>query len=296
VLGGLLLAAIIVGFGISEIVILTNGKNYVGNSQDCPIFPNATSFVAEKKIFSQWHWKYGFVDFDGSIQQHCPTIEHDVDVYINGHLLGRSDGKIFTTVTLTYINDCHGKTLYAMRTGDAWEALINGIRIVVSFELMDPTQTDVYAYIEGKSFFDDSFDIKDTSGNIVSHMDRQYFENPWTWRFTRYDTNHAGSDPLVMSIIAGHQSFTDDKDSTDACNSYFYDVGYILIAVLGLIFLVACVILYFVFKETCHGCLSYCFNCCRNCTEKCSHCLNDFKEHRINYRDNYPSTWEFADT
>jgi hypothetical protein len=54
---------ILIGFGISVIVIYTDGNKYSNDS--CPEFPkltissnNSASFILEKDYFYDWHWRY----------------------------------------------------------------------------------------------------------------------------------------------------------------------------------------------------------------------------------------------
>ena len=254
-IGAICFVAILIGFGISEIVILTEGNKYVTYSQECTQFPNITSFTAEKQIFSQWHWTYKFLQFDGGIEQKCPTLQHDTNIYVNGNLVARSDGKILSLVTLTYVKDCHGNTIYVTRTGNAWETMINGNRIWISFQLMTADQDQMLAYVDGTHFFNDDINIKSMDGTIVANLQRKYFEVPRKWQFNIYNQNHPGADPRVLSLIAGRRSFTGSKDDdTDVCNSYFFSVGYTLIAILSVIFIIFCIFIYYYIKNQ---------NCCQ---------------------------------
>ena len=256
-----LVALIILGFGISEIVILINGQKYVSRSTECAQFPNITSFTAEKNLWSQWHWTYSFVEFNGKIEQNCPTTQHDTNVYVDGNLVARSDGKIFSFVTLTYINDCQGDRTFVTRTGDEWEAFINGNRIWVSFLLTDATEDETLAYVSSTSFFDDNIDIKDSNGQVVANMQRQFFEIPWKWKFTIYNSTHPGADHRVLSLIAGRRSFIGKKDTdTDACNNYFYIVGWLLVAILILITLLTGAFIYYSYRD------ADCFKRCKEWT------------------------------
>ena len=242
-LGGcaLFFTLVLFGFGISEIVIYTQGTAYTPNSTDCPLFPNITQVTATKKIWSQWHWTYEFEEFSGQIRQVCPSLQHDTGVYLDGALVSRSDGKIMSLVSLTYINECHGTKVYNMKTGSVWQAIINSNKIWVSFLLSDAEQDQPLAYVESTSFFNDNIDIKNAQGHIVANLKRKFLQIPRKWQMNRYDPYHPGADLRVLSIIAGTRSFSDTdsdgNDKTDVCNQYFYDLAYTLIAFLSVVLL-----------------------------------------------------------
>lgn len=218
------LGVILIGLGFSEYFIYSSGHGYPGGT--CGQFPkDLTSFTATKKIFSQWKWTYEFEEFDGKIEQVCPSSQRDVNVIVGDKLAVRSDGKILSTVSKTYINDCDGKRNMTMRTGGIFDTIINGNKIVVSFELRDNSDK-IVAYVDGRHFFNDNIDVKNVDGFVVANMRRNKFSTSWKWIFTISIPNHPGSDPRVLSMIAGRKSFGDDDEKTDICNQYFTQVAW----------------------------------------------------------------------
>ncbi len=241
---GICIFVVLFGFAMSLVGIYDDSINvYRSSSTTCPNYMkmNLTSFsmnltnfaipsefTATKSLLSQWNWKYEVNDFDGQIKQRCPTTQHDVDVYINGYFAGRSDGKILSTVSEIDINDCHNSRLYTARTGDFFQTVINGNKIWVSFELRD-LDGNTIAYVDSKKFFTTNIDIKNTQGVVVANLYRG-INFPWKWDFNLYDQTAHGANPIVLMILAGHSSFSDDDNSTDICNSYFWGVTWTLVA------------------------------------------------------------------
>lgn len=273
---------VLICFGISVAEIHRRGRAYPGTLDTglCQEFPaNLTTFTATKKLMSQWNWRYDFDDFPGKIEHVCPSANHDVNVYVglekgkSVHLAARSDGKIMTTVTRTYVKDCSGKVLYVMRTGNIGQTIINSNKIIVSFELRDEAEKNVLAYVEGTHFLTDDINILDINGTIVANMKRNTFKTTWKWIFTRHNLNHPGSDPRVLSIIAGRKAFGDNNkvmrrfqflksgsksssssssgssEQSDICNNYYFGVGILLIVIGVLVGLFICYVLFMVGKN-----------------------------------------------
>jgi len=236
---------ILLGFGISEVVIYTKGIKF--GSSPCSQFPsNLTYYTATKDILSQWHWRYEFDQFLGSIYQKCPTLTHDARIEIGGTLVAGSDGKVFTVVSQNYILDCTGNKIFQTRTGSAFNTIINQNQIVVSFEVMDMSD-NVIAYVGGTHFFTDIIVLNDIYGNVIAQLYRNTVSIKWVWEFTIYNVSHPATDPRLLTLMAGKKSFSDDDDKTDICNSYFWGVVWFFVAVACVIFLVgiACLCLFF---------------------------------------------------
>lgn len=227
---GAFLTICTVGLGISVAVIASNGYNVItSGSKSCPVFPNITYFTADKQIFKQWHWTYEFNEFDGSIQQMCPTTQHDSVIYLNGEPVVRSDGKILTVVSKMNVMDCNKNIIFVVRTGNAFETLVNGNKIWVSFELRDQNKGEILAYSETTSFFTDDIRIKDIYGSTVAKLYRNKLTlSKWQWEINIYNINHPAADKRLLSIIAGKQSFDEGKE-TDICNQYVLGVGIVVI-------------------------------------------------------------------
>lgn len=242
IVGIVSLVVIIVGLGISVASINSKGTAYLSESETCSIFPSGTSFKAEKQVLSQWHWTYKFTDIDAEISMSCPAANRDADIYVGNKLVARSDIKTFSILSKNYIHDCHGNIIYVSRTADGLESLINLNGFDVSFELWDAEEKNLLGYIDGKHFFDDDFDIKNSDGVTVAHMTRHVLTVPWYWEFTIYDTTSPISDMRVLSMIAGNRAFAkvDKNDHGDGCNKYFWGVGItilVIVCIIGLIVL-----------------------------------------------------------
>jgi heme/copper-type cytochrome/quinol oxidase subunit 2 len=245
ILAGAVFILILLGFSISVMVIYSDGRAYTSANSECPVYPNITSAVAKKQLSSQWHWTYKFNEFDGRIQQNCPSQMHDTELYVNDDLVARSDGKLFSTKSKVYINDCHGDRIYTMEAGDVWDAIINSFHIEVSFLLWNADMSEILGYAKGRSWFNDDFEILNTDGQPVASMHRKLFEIPRRWEFHRIVLNAPGADFRVLGIIAGTHAFS-DGDDTDMCNSYFYNLSIVLITIWSVILaIILFVILYF---------------------------------------------------
>lgn len=218
----------IFGLGISEIVIYSDGTKYPGG--ECGMFPqNMTSITATKNIWSQWNWKYDFEK--GKIEQACPTIKHDVNVFYDGKLVSRSRGEIFSTVSETTIYNCKGNKIYQTRTGDLFQTIINGNKIMVSYELRD-RDNKILAYVEGKYLLTDEISIISTRTNkVVAKLSRNKWSMKWKWDIEIIDVDDEASNPVCLLTIAGQRSFGENAKKTDGCNNYFYGIAYFFLVV-----------------------------------------------------------------
>jgi hypothetical protein len=236
---------ILLGFGISEIVIYEGRDHSLSGDHDCPEIERLDKFTAEKQLWDQWHWTYKIQEYSGRIEHYCPTLKHDVNIFYEGKFAGRSDGKIVTAVSKTYIKDCHGKIKYTVRTGDVFETIVNGNKIFVSFELRLGNEDEVVAYADQTNFFSNHIVLRNTDGDKVSELERDLVTvSLWTWEIKVLDHDHPAGDPLLLQILAGKTAFSDDDDSTDICNNYFWILAWAFLAVGILIFFVVGYLIY----------------------------------------------------
>lgn len=241
---------IVIGFGASVAGIYDNRPDYTSDS--CPriILYNNRSYVAEKDIWAQWHWTYELNSQNVDIERSCPTVNVDVDIYVNGRLYTRSDKKTFSTTSRNYIRNCHGNVEYIIETPNALSTLINWNGIYTSLLLKNSNGT-VLAYVSGTTFFDYDFDIISATTNfVVAHMSRDYVSIPWKWNFKINDNTSDGAKPEVLFTIAGRTSFGDSGDKDDTCNTYFWSVSWTVVAIVGfLVIVIFCIVGYIFWKS-----------------------------------------------
>lgn len=256
ILSLVLIGLAFIGLAFSVVGIYDNRNHYIPNDEECETIAPLDSFSAVKQITSQWHWIYKVRNdaISARSEQYCPTVKHDVNIFKNGKFLGRTDGKILTTVSKTFIRDCHGKKIYVIRTGDAFETIVNMNKIFVSFELReyssDPNvENEVIAYAEQFNFFTNEILLKDKYHKSVSkmYMNKYQFQS-WTWEYTVYNNTHPAGNPLILMLISAKSSFSETttdsdgntKDTTDMCNEYFVAVSIIsiiFVSVVGFVIL-----------------------------------------------------------
>lgn len=258
----ILVIASIVGFGIFEAVQYSRGRAYLSNSDSCGTFPkNITSFEAEKQIFSQWNWTYKFNGFSGSIKQSCPTTQHDVDVYVNDVLSVRANRKFFSLTQQADLKDCHGNTMYVITAGDAMQAFINGFKIDTTLQLRDSTNDAILAYVKGTHFITNDITLYDTHGNQIAHSYRNTLSFDWKWKITIFQQNVSASDPRVLTVIAGMQSFDPTSDDgTDICNNMFWGIAWTFLAIGIILFCLICYGVFLLIKKYCDCCPDSCNN------------------------------------
>lgn len=253
----------LLAFGFSVVGIISNGTKERTISGDCSMTPaNVTYFELTKSVFSLWNWKYD-TSINGHsvlVRQACYSINHDVLMYTNGGLSASSDGKVLSTTSDVYINDCHGDRLYKITTGSFWITLLNTNRIAVSFVIED-RRGNVVGYIDGVDYFLylTKYSIKDINGVeiVLAHKDITSF--PWKWKITIRDPTSPLGDIRALAIIFAHTSFseggTDSKgnhvDTTDICNAYVLWTGITVCIVLGLLLVFICYWFWIQLKECC---------------------------------------------
>ncbi|AYV81838.1 MAG: hypothetical protein Harvfovirus67_8 [Harvfovirus sp.] len=241
------LAAIIIGLSISEAVIYGNSRSFTSTSHTCPQFPqNLTSYQLNKELLDQWHWTYSFTPFSGDVKLRCPSARSDSDIHLGSDLAARTDQKILSLVTQTYIYDCHGTTLFQIQARDPFQTIINGLSIIVSYVIYNADASQIIGYTKGTYLLLDSITVIDQYGSNIAEIDRTITSSLlWQWRVTITNTTSPVSNPLILIPLASYRSWTDNSDSTDGCNSYFFGVGWTLFAITCLIFLWLCRIIWF---------------------------------------------------
>lgn len=297
----LIIVIIIIGFGISVAVIYSERNHYVPSGTECPVPPQLSQVIAEKQLLDQWHWQYNVKEYGAYFQQYCPTNEHDVNVFVGGKFAARSDGKILTVTSTTYIRDCHGKIKYTTRTGNAFQTFINGNGIFVSFELrLGGNNGPIVAYADEKNFFSNDVKIKDINGNLVTEMNRNLVTiSPYSWQYNIHNTSHPAGDIVMLMTISGKISFSNtgegnsnNNNNTDMCNGYFWSVAWIVLTLACFIACVVIVVICYVLVFTEHAVADY-FSRHLHCGRFCNNLKNCFsrnnspKVYSENYMNNF---------
>jgi len=235
-----LIILVFIGLGIFDLVVLSANGKWTPTETACPTFPNLTYYEAKQNLFS-WHATYQFSPFfNGLIQFECASPNLDIRITVDDQFALRTDRKIVSSVSESTIKDCHGNVLFITRTGDTWEMIINSNRIVVSFELRSPAG-DILAYVQGTHFFDDDVIVVGIDGQTVASLHKGWLQIPPVWTFTISQSGHPGSDPRVLSVLAGMRHWI-GKNNPDNCNRCFWGIAWSWIGLLVLIFLVGCFI------------------------------------------------------
>ena len=227
------LVTVVVGLGISDAVIYGQSKKFTPDGDDCPMFPaNLTSYTLDKQLLKQWKWQYNFPEFQGFAQKRCPTVTGgDVDVYLHGdeinNLVVRSNQEVSSLVGRTYVYDCHGNVLYQVQAHNVFDAIINGLKISVSYQIMSADGTQTLGYVSGDYILIDDINVIDTYGTVVANIQRDILGIKWS--FSAYNTSSIVSDPRILTKLAMYKSFSED-DSTDGCNSYFWGIAWLFLA------------------------------------------------------------------
>ena len=117
---------LIIGFGSSSAVIYIKGEKYTDGGT-CPTFPkNITYAQANKIISSQWNWKYRHTNNGTTltIEQKCPTMTHDANIYLDGILAARTEGEIISLTSKVQYQFCHGNLLYIFEASDFGQVIL----------------------------------------------------------------------------------------------------------------------------------------------------------------------------
>lgn len=243
--------AILLVFGLGISVATIAGQSHATTSVDvaCPTFPqNLTSYTLEKQIFKQWKWQYNFAEFTGHVNQWCPTVlGGDSEIYLGSDdsLVSHSNQEAVSLVGRTHVYDCHDNLLYQIQSHDPFDAIINGFKILVSYEIMTTDSLGnqkTIGYVKGSYILIDHIYIIDMFGVDVAKIDRDLLG--LTCTFTVYNTSSVVTDPRILAKLAAYKSFSED-DSTDGCKSYFWGIVWFLLAVAIGLFLWICYVSWF---------------------------------------------------
>ena len=256
---------IILGFGFAEVGIYVNGINAKTTSGPSPFinakYENITNFQLQKSIFSLWNWKY--TDSIGIhsviLQQACPSIEHDILMFVDGNLAIRSNGKIVSTTSEIDIYDNQNNQLYTITTGSFWLTLLNLNTIEVAFQLRNSTG-DTILYVASTNLFTimTTYSFSDMNGVEIAYAEKDITTFPWTWKVNILHPESPVLDVRVLSLIFAHASFseggTDSNgkhvNTTDVCNNFFFYNGIVWGIVVGL-FLIFLILIFWVYVKQC---------------------------------------------
>eukprot|EP01012_Entosiphon_sulcatum_P019333 TRINITY_DN24180_c0_g1_i2.p1 TRINITY_DN24180_c0_g1~~TRINITY_DN24180_c0_g1_i2.p1 ORF type:complete len:280 (+),score=31.04 TRINITY_DN24180_c0_g1_i2:22-840(+) len=221
---------LLVGFAASVIHIARTGTATSSASGECMEMPKLAAFHAQKQLWSRWHWTYQVGEYDATLRTRCPGFPM-ADVFYRGQLVARERRHW----TWGYVQDCHGNELYAMRWNPkGWNFVWRNFRIYASYVLQEPNDGPVVAYsISTGKGFTDTVSVTDyQTGTTVAVATRKVLSlSAWRWDFTVNNVSHPAGDPRVLLVLAGKVSFeTGDSDKSDVCNSYFWGVVWILVA------------------------------------------------------------------
>lgn len=240
----------IIGFFVFMTVLFIPSMGYVINdsvhkndpvveSGQCGEFPKNVSYLkVQKNIYKVWHWQYDFMinDVNGEVVMRCPTVQRDLNVIFNGVGVGRTDGEIDPILSTIQLLDCHNNKVYTIRTGNAFETIINSNKIFVSLEVR---QNDtVINYINKLSLIVDTFDLYDTNSTIVATLKRNKINNlinleGWSWDINITDPVNRPVDLFLLIAIAIEHSFseTDGNGNAkyDGCNNFSFAMLCIMI-------------------------------------------------------------------
>ena len=244
--------------GIFNATIYFKGIKYTASNIPCQQFPsNLTEVVAKKDIESQWNWLYEGNNenqgntFNIKIEQKCPTETHDVNVYLNGKLVVRTDGKIITTTSNVNINDCHGNTILVFKASDIGQVILNQNKVFVNKQI-ETIDHHILGYVKGKDFFiNNDITILDINGNVVAEITRNKLSFDWEWKLTIYNNDSPLSNIGLLAAIAGKQAFGEDGSKTDICNNYFWYSSWSILAVSVISIIVLLVIFYTSIRKRC---------------------------------------------
>lgn len=204
------------------------------------------------------------------VRQRCPTVNHDAEFFVNGHLASKSDKKSFSLTSLTYIYDCHGDTIYIAEAANYNQGLINMNGIYVSLLVKDPDH-NILGYVTSFKFYSESIQIIDYNTNLLAvQMDKNFFEIPWNWNIQINDMNSSVADLRLLSLLAGQLSFspqTGTNNTSDGCNYFFVVSSTITIVFVSIEGFIVLMVVWYYIKEIiacCMSCSGSIYDCCNN--------------------------------
>lgn len=270
---------VLFGLWCSVIGIYSNGQSELISSGLMPTFPQNISYFELKKDLGfgalMWRWRYETTiqNVEFVAKQACYTVNHDVLVYINDNLAFRTDSKILSTTSDTYVYNNAGTKVYKITTGDFWLTLLNQNKILVNFH-MENAQGNTILYVEKTDIFTlaKSFIFKDPNGTVAASATKDITIFPWTWKVNLHlNQTHQHIDYPVLMAIFAHSSFaekgTDRRGNsvyrTDTCNNCFLTVA-ILAGVLSSLYICFTVWMFWDFLKNC------CSKTRRWCTDNCN--------------------------
>lgn len=219
---------IIVGFTVSEIIIISGDEAVTKGEGSCPSIPEYTGeHFTGKPGISVWHAQFQ-ADFNSDIRilKNCPT--SGVRVEIGDKLVALSQLKDIDTWDIA---DCFGNRIFTWQKGAI------------------------------KTEFDDASTISDASGNIIAYTTWVFHVNAISkiislngstiavidsdWDITKkylgfnHQNNHSShpaNDFRLLYVIAGLKTLP----KKDVCYKYFWNVAYVFIIMASLAALVIC--------------------------------------------------------
>ena len=192
-------------------------------------------FVFQKRLVSQWHWTYKLESSNGpdkgnwKIVHLCPTFQNDAKLVDDrGKMVSYSDGKIYAfedsvlnRITKMIINDSSGRAVYIVRTGNVIETIVNSNKVWVNMEIKDGQDEILLGYSQEVNWgFGSKTVVKDSNGNKQFTVGRNKIStSQWKWEVETVGVTL--TDPRLIAMLIGKQSFSHDDDSTDICNTTF---------------------------------------------------------------------------
>jgi hypothetical protein len=202
------------------------------SNMPCGAFPANTSRIQlSKQLLKVWHWRYDVLIDSvkrGYVQMRCPSVRHDLNVKIGNAFVGRTDGKVLSLESEIGLLDCHNRPQYVLRTGSAFQTLVNTNEIWVSLEVRQGTK--IKYFVRKNVFFTDNIDLYDELSVKVATLTRNVWNDVlhfrgYTWNINVLDVINHPVDPFLLVTIAAQHAFsqTDKKgnDVQDTCNDFF---------------------------------------------------------------------------